>query len=377
MIKGFKIRIYPTKDQEQLFWRHIGACRFIWNLMLDIQNKQYELGAKHLSAFEMINLLTAIKADEEYVWLRGISRTSLDRECQDVSKAYDRFFSKISRYPKFKSRKRSKPAYPVREKLWFQDGRVAIEKVGNVKYKTDFELPQGTGHKFGNTRVSYKNGKWFLSFVMECENQAPQLTELSMGIDLGVKSLAVVSYGEEQLVFNNINKSKKMRQLEKRRKHLERTISRKYEANRQGKKYVKTNNILRCEDKLRRLCSRQSDIRMNYIHQTTHKLISMLPFRVTMEDLNVTGMMKNRHLSKAIAEQGFGEFLRQMQYKCTWNGIEFVQAPRLYPSSKTCSCCGTIKQDLRLRDRVFECPACGAVIDRDYNAAINLMRYAV
>ena len=167
-----------------------------------------------------------------------------------------------------------------------------------------------------------------------------------------------------------------MRSLEHRIIHLQRTISRKYEANRVGKRYMKTNNILRCEDELRRLRARQSDIRSNYIHQTTHALVSMLPSRVVMEDLNVQGMMKNRHLSKAVQQQCFYEFFRQMQYKCAWNGIELVVADRFYPSSKTCSCCGTIKSDLKLSDRTYVCPHCGAVIDRDYNAAINLMRYA-
>jgi len=376
LIKGFKIRIYPTKDQEKMLWRHIGACRFIWNLMLDIQNKQYELGAKHLSAFDMINLLTAVKADEEYSWLNEVSRSSLDRECQDVSKAYERFFKKISNFPKFKSRKRSKPAYPVRETIWFQNGMASIEKIGKVKYKTDFELPQGTGHKFGNVRISMKNGKWLLGFVMECENQAPQLTDKVMGIDLGVKDLATVAVDDEQLVFGNINKSRKMRFLEKQIRHLQRTISRKYEANRVGRRYVKTNNILRCEDKLRRLFARQTDIRSNYIHQTTHKLVSMLPMRITMEDLNVQGMMKNRHLSRAVQQQCFYEFRRQMQYKCEWAGIELIFADRFYPSSKTCSCCGNVKHDLKLSDRTYTCSCCGAVIDRDYNAAINLMRYA-
>ena len=358
-------------------WRHIGACRFIWNLMLDIQNRQYEIGGKHLSAFDMINLLTPLKYDEDYYWLREISAAVLCRQCQDVAKAYERFFKKTSGFPKFKSRKRSKPSYPVRaERLSFHDNGVQIEKLGKVKYKTDFVLPQGTGHKFVNPRVSFKNGKWFLSFGMECENQAPVLTDKRMGIDLGVKDLAVVACDDEQLVFHNIIKSRKMRSLERRIVHLQRTISRKYEANRVGKRFVKTNNIIRCEDKLRRLQARQSDIRSNYIHQTTHALVSMLPSRVVMEDLNVQGMMKNKHLSKAVQQQCFYEFFRQMQYKCAWNGIELVIADRFYPSSKTCSCCGTIKSDLKLSDRTYVCPHCGAVIDRDYNAAINLMRYA-
>lgn len=158
-------------------------------------------------------------------------------------------------------------------------------------------------------------------------------------------------------------------------RHLKRSISRKYEQNRRGNTFVKTNNIMRSEERLKKMYARMANIRTNYIRQTTHDLVSLLPKRVVMEDLNVIGMMKNRHLSKAIQEQCFAEFIRQMQYKCEWNGIEFVQVDRFYPSSKTCSCCGAIKHDLRLRDRVYVCAECGAEIDRDYNAAINLSRY--
>ncbi len=375
MIKSFKIRIYPTKAQEAHLWQHIGACRYIWNYMLDYQQKLHASGERHLSAFSMINLLKPLKNDGEHEWLYEVSNTSLQRICQDLASAYDRFFKKVSGFPKFKSRKRSKPSYPVRETIWFTENAVTIEKIGKVKYKTDFDFPLGRGHKFSNPRISNVNGKWMLSFGMECENQTPVLTDKSMGIDLGVKDLAIAEFNGEQIVFHNINKSKKMRKLKKKAKHLQRSISRKYEKNRRGRTYVKTANIIREETKLRKLLSRIANIHNNYIHQCTHSLVSRLPYAVVMEDLNVQGMMKNRHLSKAIQEQCFYEFVRQMKYKCEWSGISFVQADRFYPSSKTCSCCGSIKTNLTLRDRLYKCDECGAVIDRDYNAAINLSRY--
>lgn len=376
MIKSFKIRLYPTREQEQLMWQHIGACRYIWNYMLDYQQKLYESGEKHLSAFSMMNLLKPLKNDGEHEWLYDVSNASLQTICQDLVSAYDRFFKKLSGFPKFKSRKRSKPSYPLRsDAAWFDERTCHIAKLGKVKYKTDFNLPLGREQKFSNPRVSYVNGKWMLSFGMECENQTPVLTDSSMGIDLGVKDLAIAEFNGEQIVFHNINKSKRVRQLKRRQKHLQRAISRKYEVNRKGNCYTKTKNIERQEAELRRLHARISNIRNNYIHQCTHALVSRLPYAVVMEDLNVQGMMKNRHLSKAIQEQGFCEFIRQMQYKCEWNGIEFVQVDRFYPSSKTCSCCGNVKHDLTLRERVYKCDVCGAVIDRDYNAAINLSRY--
>lgn len=346
--------------------------------MLDYQQKQYEAGEKHLSAFDMINLLKPLKNDGEHDWLYDVSNSSMCTVCRDLDKAYSGFFKKTSGFPKFKSRKRSKSAFPVRaDALWFTENEAKIEKIGKVRYKTDFDIPLNRGQKFSNPRILYICGKWILSFGMECENQTFELTDKSMGIDLGVKDLAVVAYGEDKIVFHNINKSKKIRNLKRKMKHLQRAISRKYEANRTGNKYCKTRNIEKAEDNLRKMYARISNIRSNYIHQCTHSLVAMLPFRVVMEYLNVSGMMKNRHLSKAIQEQCFYEFIRQMKYKCEWRGIEFIQADRFYPSSKTCSCCGCLKKDLKLKDRTYVCGDCGTVIDRDYNAAINLMRYPV
>ena len=376
MIKSFKIRIYPTKAQEALIWQHIGACRYIWNWMLTKQKELYAAGEKHLSAFSMMKLLTPLKNDGEHEWLYDVSNASLQIVCQDLQQAYKCFFKKISGFPKFKSRKHSKPSYPVRQNIWFSGNIVTIAKLGKVKFKTDFTFPEGTGHKFSNPRITNRNGKWILSFGMECENQAPKLTDMSMGIDLGIKDLAIAECNG-QIVFHNINKSKNMKELYKKQKHLQRSISRKYEANKQGKKYIKTKNIERLENKLRKLYCHISNIRQNYIHQCTHALVLLLPSRVVMEDLNIQGMMKNRHLARAIQEQCLYEFIRQMRYKCEWNGIEFIQANRFYPSSKTCSCCGNIKRDLKLSDRTYKCDICGLAIDRDYNAAINLSKYAI
>lgn len=377
MIKSFKIRLYPTKEQEQLMWKHVGACRFIYNYMLEQQQKLYEAGEKHLSHFSMINLLKPLKNDGEHDWLYEVSGVSLQRVCGDLNEAYQGFFKKRTGFPKFKSRKRSKSNFPIDAvKLWFdENGFAHIIKLGKVKFKTDFVIPIGTGQKFSNPRVANVNGKWMLSFGIECENQVPKLNGCSMGIDLGIKDSAVVAYGDKKLVFSNINKSKQIRLLKKRIKHTQRSISRKYEANKQGKKYIKTRNIEREENKLRKLYARLSNIRNNYIHQSTHQIVSLLPKRVVMEDLNVAGMMKNRHLSKAIQEQCFYEWIRQMRYKCEWKGIEFVQVDRFYPSSKTCHYCGCIKHNLKLKDRIFICEECGCIEDRDYNAALNLMSY--
>ena len=377
MIKSYKIRLYPTKEQEAKMWQHIGACRYIWNWMLAKQEELYEAGdgRKHLSGFGMMGLLQPLKNDGEHEWLYEVSNASLQTVCRDLDDAYKRFFKKQNGFPKFKSRKRSKPNYPVRcNTLYFaDDGRVNIEKIGKVKYKTDFDLSIGRGCKFTNPRISNVNGKWMLSFGMECENQVFQLNDYNMGIDLGLKDSAIVAYGDKKLVFHNINKGRKIRSIKQRMKHLQRSISRQYEANRRGNVYVKTKNIEREEDKLRKLYARLSNIRNNFIHQSTHALVELLPKRVVMEDLDVVGMMQqNRHKAEQAQEQKLYEWIRQMKYKCEWRGIEFAQVNRYYPSSKTCHNCGYIKHDLKQSDRIYICPKCGYIEDRDYNAALNL-----
>lgn len=375
MIKGYKIRIYPNKEQKILIEKHIGACRFIWNYMLNLQNENYKNANKYIGRFDMIRKLTPLKKQEEYQWLNEVSNTSLQNICTDLDKVFKGFFKKEHKYPNFKSKKKSKKSYPVCEsRFYFKDSKhIQIQKLGIVKCKTDFKIPIGK-HKFSNIRLSKELNKYFISFGLECENQVRQLNEYSMGIDLGVKDLAVVSYGEDSLVFHNINKSSKIKKLNRELKHLQRSVSRKYEANKQENKYVKTNNIIKAEEKLRKINKKILDIRNNYIHQTTHKLIELLPKRVVMEKLNVLGMMKNKHLAKAIGEQNFYKFIEYMKYKCEWNKIEFIQVDRFYPSSKKCSCCGNIKKDLKLSDRVYVCK-CGLNIDRDLNAAINLKNY--
>lgn len=286
MIKSFKIRIYPTKAQEELIWKHIGSCRYIWNWMLAKQKELYAAGEKHLSGFDTIRLITSLKNDGEHGWLYDVSNTSLQIVCQDLQKAYKCFFEKIFGFPKFKSRKRSKPSYPVcADRFYFVDNKtVQIQKLGKVRYKTDFSLPHGKEYKFSNPRITNRNGKWILSFGMECENQTPKLTDMFMGIDLGIKDLAIAECNG-QIVFHNINKSKKMKELRKKQKHLQRSIARKYEANKQGQKYIKTKNIERLENKLRKLYYHISNIHQNYVHQCTHDLVSLLPSRVVMEDL--------------------------------------------------------------------------------------------
>lgn len=378
MIRTLKIRLLPTLEQEQAFWKHIWASRFIYNHMLAEQIRRREAGEKHMSAFDMSKLLTEMKQQDSYRWLLDVCARVLQRVCADLSEAYSNFFAHRTGFPKFKSKKKAKPAFPVADgigALWFSQTHVHIQKIGKVAYQTDYGIPLGRECKFSNPRIQFikASGKWILTVGVECESQASVLTDKPMGIDVGIKDLAIVAFGDEKLVFHNINKSRRIRTLERKQRHIQRVISRKYRTN---GNYEKTQQIQKYERILRDIYFRLANIRSDYTHKTTHALVSMLPQTVVMEDLNVSGMMKNRHLAKVIQDQRLCEFIRQMQYKCEERGIEFVQVSRFYPSSKTCSNCGAIKRDLKLSERTFVCPECGLHIDRDYNAALNLMRYA-
>ena len=375
MIRTYKIRLFPTKEQEQLFYKHIGACRFIWNWGLDTQINYYQKTGKKYSGYDLMKMLTPLKKIEEYSWLNEVSNASLQTILLDLDRAYKNFFKSGFGFPKFKSKKRAKKSFPARcnATYFYNEIYAQIPSIGKVRYKTNYNIPIGKNIKLSNPRISFVNDKWILTVGIECENKAIELTSSSMGIDLGVKDLAIVAIGNDKLVFKNINKTSKMRKLNKKLKHLQRKTARKYYIN---GGYDKTNNILKTEAQIKELSYHISNIRQNYIHQITRQLVDMLPYRVVMEDLNVSGMMKNRHLSKAVQEQCFFNFIQIMKYKCEEYGIEFVQADRFYPSSKTCSSCGCINKDLKLSDRTYICSECGAVIDRDYNAAINLMQYA-
>ena len=374
MIKSVKIRLLPNKEQEVLMFKSIGCSRFTYNWALNRCNELYQQGVK----YNMSNIrkeFTQLKKRDEFKWLNEVSNTTMVESMRNLDSAFKRFFKGKEGYPKFKTKRKSRLSFYVRyDKLYFLDDICNIEKIGKVKFKTNYDIPKGRNIcRFSNPYCSFDGKYWYLSFGFEVkENQITLNNNLSVGIDLGIKDLAVVNVLDKPI--KNINKSKKVRRLKKKLKRLQRQVSRKYEVNKQGGKFVKTNNIVKLEKRIKLLYRKLSNIRNNHIHQATNKIIKLKPYRVVMEDLNVKGMMKNKHLSKAIQEQGFYEFIRQMKYKCEFNGIQFIQADRYFPSSKLCSCCGSIKKDLKLKDRVYKCD-CGLEIDRDKNASINLGNY--
>ena len=380
MLKGYKIRLYPTKEQEKLIWEHIHASRFMWNYMLNVQQENYKNGGKFITDFSMHKMVTPLRKEEKYSWLQNVSIHMLQRTCSDLAEAYKYFFSGQNGYPKYKSKKNAKSAFPASsDNFYFKNNIVHIQKLGKIKYKSDFYFPYGKTCRYYNVRITFKRGKYILSFSKECESQAPKLNESFAGIDLGVKELAVVACNDKKYVFHNINKSKRIKNIQSRLCFYQRCAFRKYEYSKEKNKgqYVKTKNIKKIEKRISDLYARKANILDDYTHKVSKSIVSLLPSKITMENLNVKGMLKNRHLSKSIQEQAFYKFICKMKYKCEWNGIEFVLADRFFPSSKTCSNCGAIKKDLKLSERIFVCPECGFSIDRDYNAAINLMKYTV
>ncbi|MDF2504104.1 transposase [Clostridium sp.] len=370
MILGNKVRLFPTKEQEQKLWQSVGTARFIYNWTLARQEENYKNGGKFISDSDLRKEITILKKTEEFKWLSGVSNNVAKQAVKDGCEAYKKFFKKLADKPRFKSRRKSKPSfYNDNIKLKVKDNTVLIEKVGWVNIKRN-AIPMNC--KYCNPRVSFDGKYWFISVGIEKEQSIVELTNEIIGIDVGVKDLAICSNG---MTFKNINKTKTVKKLEKRLRRLQRRVSRKYLKNKEGSKFVKTSNIIKIEKQIKLLHRKLANIRSNYNHQATNMIVKTKPSRVVMETLNIKGMMKNKHLSKAIAKQCLYEFKRQMQYKCEFNGIEFVEADKWYPSSKTCSECGHIKTKLSLSERTYICEKCGCVIDRDYNASINLSRY--
>ncbi|MGO1041637.1 RNA-guided endonuclease InsQ/TnpB family protein [Clostridioides difficile] len=370
MIKAKKVRLLPTKEQEEMFFKCSNIARFSYNYSLGLRIRYYKMFKKNISEQRLRKHITKRKKTK----LKFLSEVSNDipkQAVKDMNLAFKSFFQKGNNgFPRFKSKRKSKLSfYNDVCKLKIEDSNIIqLAKIGKVR--TSEQLPINT--KFTNPRISYDGKYWYISIGIEVdENQVILNKDLVIGIDLGLKNLAICS---DNVVFKNINKTHKVKKTEKRLKRLQRKISKKYDMNKQGNKYLKTKNILKLEKEVKLIHRKLTNIRNNHLHQTTNSIVKKYPCKIVMEDLNISGMMKNKHLSKSIANQGFYEFSRQMEYKCKFNGIEFVKVDRFYPSSKKCSQCGSIKKNLKLSDRIYKCE-CGLEIDRDLNASINLANY--
>lgn len=391
MLRGMKIALDLTEEQEQQMWKSVGVARWSYNYAITRCKEQYlkylEDNTLHrtLTVGEILKELTVLKRTT-HPWLKEVGGNVIKHAVKDWDIARTRFFKGLGKAPKYKSRNTSKPSFYVNyESLRRVEGGFRGERLGFVKTTKPLpRLPKGTHYK--NPRISFDGKYWYLSFSYEVPEISVELTDLVIGVDLGVKTLATLSTGE---FIENINKSRRVNQLEKQLRREQRHLARQLQANTKG--YLTTengsrkpiykrplelcSNIQETKRKIKLIYRKLHSIRLNHIHQITSYLVKQLPKGIVIEDLNVKGMVKNRHLSKQIKDAMFYEFRRQLEYKCSQYGICLVVADRFYPSSKTCSYCGSIKSKLNLNERTYKCDSCGLKKDRDLNAAENLAYY--
>ena len=375
MLKSFKTEINPTSEQKVKINKTIGTCRYIYNLYLSHNKILCDKGEKFMSGKSF-----SVWLNNEYIpdnpdkgWIKEVSSKSVKKSIEDGYIAFKRFFKNQSGFPKFKKKGKSDV------KMYFvknnptdcrcERHRINIPTLGWVRLKEKGYIPTSKdGWVIKSGTVSIKAGRYYVSVLIEVPD--PEIADNrneGIGIDLGLKDFAIVSNGK---TYKNINKSARLKKLEKQLHREQRCLSRKYENLKKGG-VTQRANIQKQKLKVQKLHQKMENIRTDYINKTIAEIVKTKPSYITIEDLNVKGMMKNRHLSKAVASQKFYEFRTKLKNKCDENGIELRIVDRMYPSSKLCHCCGAIKKDLKLSDRIYKCD-CGYMADRDYNASLNL-----
>ena len=374
MLKSFKTEINPTVEQKIKIRKTIGTCRFIYNFYLAHNKKLHEDGEKFMSSSEFRVWLNNkyLPQHPEYLWIKEAYSKAVTQSVNNGQTAFTRFFNHESAFPNFKKKGKSDvKMYFVKnnpQDCCCERHRIKIPSLGWVRIKEKGYIPTTKdGYVIKSGSVSIKAGRYYVSALVEVsDNKAVDHFGEGIGIDLGLKDFAIVSNGK---TYQNINKSARLKKLERQLIREQRCLSRKYEKLKEGESTQK--NIQKQKLKVQRLHHRIDNIRTDYINKTIAEMVKTKPSYITIEDLNVKGMMKNRHLAKAVASQKFYEFRTKLKAKCNENGIELRVVDRWYPSSKICHCCGTIKKDLKLSDRIYRCD-CGYVEDRDFNAALNL-----
>ena len=378
MKRAYKIEINPTDEQKSKIHRTIGVSRFVYNFYIARNKEIYERKGKFISGMDFSKWLNNeyIPNNQEVKWIKEVSSKATKQAIMNGDKAFRDFFKKAKGFPKFKKKKNQdvKAYFPKNNKTdWtLERHRVKIPTLGWVRLKEFGYIPINSVVKSGT--VSQKADRYCVSILVEDDYiEVSKSTNEGVGIDLGVKEFAVCS---ERSKFKNINKTSTFKKVEKKLKREQRKLSRKYESLKIRNKNIKEGratgqNIQKQIVKVQKLHQRLTNIRTDYINKTVSKIVKQKPSYVTIEDLNVKGMMKNKYLSKAIASQKFFEFKTKLMSKCKQNNIELRIVDRFYPSSKACSNCGKIKKDLKLSDRIYKCD-CGFTIDRDLNASINL-----
>ena len=375
LLKSFKTEINPTEEQKARIRRTIGTCRYVYNFYLGHNKALHDNGEKFMTgkSFSLWLNNEYIPDNPDKTWIREVYSKAVKKSIEDGCTAFTRFFKHQSDFPKFKKKGKSDvKMYFVRNNpkdCQCERHRLKIPTLGWVRIKEKGYIPTTKdGYMIRSGTVSVKAGRFYVSVLVEIPdvNINNNLND-GIGIDLGLKDFAIISSGK---TYRNINKSAGLKKLEKQLIREQRSLSRKYENLKKGESTQRA-NIQKQKLKVQKLHHKMDNIRTDYINKTIAEIEKTKPSYITIEDLNVKGMMKNRCLSKAVASQKFYEFRTRLKAKCDENGIELRVADRFYPSSKTCHHCGSVRKNLKLSDRIYRCE-CGYVADRDLNAALNL-----
>ena len=375
MLKSFKTEINPTEEQKARIRRTIGTCRYVYNFYLGHNKALHDNGEKFMTGKDFSLWLNNkyIPDNPDKTWIREVYSKAVKKSIEDGCTAFTRFFKHQSDFPKFKKKGKSDvKMYFVRNNpkdCQCERHRLKIPTLGWVRIKEKGYIPTTKdGYMIRSGTVSVKAGRFYVSVLVEIPDvNIDNSSNEGIGIDLGLKDFAIVSNGK---TYRNINKSAGLKKLEKQLIREQRSLSRKYESLKKGESTQRA-NIQKQKLKVQKLHHKMDNIRTDYINKTIAEIVKTKPSYITIEDLNVKGMMKNRCLSKAVASQKFYEFRTRLKAKCDENGIELRVADRFYPSSKTCHHCGSVRKNLKLSDRIYRCE-CGYVADRDFNAALNL-----
>ena len=375
MLKSFKTEINPTEEQKARIRRTIGTCRYVYNFYLGHNKALHDDGEKFMTgkSFSLWLNNEYIPDNPDKTWIREVYSKAVKKSIEDGCAAFTRFFKHQSDFPKFKKKGKSDvKMYFVRNNpkdCQCERHRLKIPTLGWVRIKEKGYIPTTKdGYMIRSGTVSVKAGRFYVSVLVEIPDiNIDNNSNEGIGIDLGLKDFAIVSNGK---TYRNINKSAGLKKLEKQLIREQRSLSRKYENLKKGKSTQRA-NIQKQKLKVQKLHHKMDNIRTDHINKTIAEIVKTKPSYITIEDLNVKGMMKNRCLSKAVASQKFYEFRKRLKAKCDEKGIELRVADRFYPSSKTCHHCGSIRKNLKLSDRIYRCE-CGYVADRDLNAALNL-----
>ncbi len=380
MLKSYKIEIKPTNEQKTKINQTIGVARFIYNFYITHNQELYENGKKFMSGYDFSKWLNNeyLPNNSDKQFIKKVSSKATKQSIMNGDKAFKEFFKGKKGFPKYKKKKNQdvKAYFPKNNKTdWtLERHKVKIPTLGWVRLKEFGYIPINSTIK--SATVSQKVDRYYVSILVEEDFKIPQkANNEGIGIDLGVKDFAICS---NQQIYQNINKTKKVKKIEKKLKREQKRLSRKYESLKKIKNKEKGGatrqniNIKKQITQVQKIHHRLNNIRTDYINKIISDIIKQKPSFIVLEDLNVRGMMKNRHLSKAIAKQKFYEFREKLTYKSNLNNIEVRIVDRFFPSSKTCSNCGEIKKDLKLKERNYHCEYCNHTIDRDLNASLNL-----